>query len=303
MFLTGFPVYFLKEGRIGKMTKKRIGIYLLITFGIVWAMIIVYLLLGGRYDDPEMEFILIFSMLVPTIAVVITRKVTREGLPMTGNGSFMLGIDLKKKKWVYFLLAFTGPILYWDLGILLYYAIFPQAFDPAALDSLGIPSRLLFLIPLSGITSTFLVPAFALGEEIGWRSYLYPKLEELYGTAKAVVIGGIIWGVWHFPAIYAGHNFGHGYFGEPWSGFLVFTLMTIGAGGILFYLTKKTGSVWSAAFMHAASNTFSGATILGLTYSDEKLSGAALESPLRLLILSIPLMLVGIVLTKRMKSA
>lgn len=285
------------------MTKKRIGIYLLITFGIVWAMIIVYLLLGGRYDDPEMEFILIFSMLVPTIAVVITRKVTREGLPMTGNGSFMLGIDLKKKKWVYFLLAFTGPILYWDLGILLYYAIFPQAFDPAALDSLGIPSRLLFLIPLSGITSTFLVPAFALGEEIGWRSYLYPKLEELYGTAKAVVIGGIIWGVWHFPAIYAGHNFGHGYFGEPWSGFLVFTLMTIGAGGILFYLTKKTGSVWSAAFMHAASNTFSGATILGLTYSDEKLSGAALESPLRLLILSIPLMLVGIVLTKRMKSA
>lgn len=283
------------------MTKKRIGIYLLITFGIVWGVLISYLLSGGSYYEPEMEFILLFCMLAPTIGVIVTRKVTHEGFPMTGKDSLLLGIDLKHGKWIWYLLAFIGPIVYWDLGGLLYYALFPQAFDPAALDALGISRNLLFLIPLSGIAGTLLEPSFALGEEIGWRSYLYPKLEELYGTKKAVVLGGIIWGVWHFPAIYAGHNFGHGYAFEPWSGFVVFTLDTIAMGGILFCLTKKTGSVWPAAFMHAANNTFSGATILGLAYSDKNLSGVALESPLRLFILSVPTIMICIFVCRRRK--
>lgn len=290
---------FLQEGD-GKMIKKRIGIYLLITFGLVWGVIISYLLGGGSYDSSEMKFILMFSMLCPTIGVLITRKITKEGFAATGKDSLMLGITFKDKKWVWFLLALVGPIIYFDMGELLYYAIFPQAFDPAALDSLGIPGKLLFLIPLSGISSSVVVSFAALGEEIGWRTYLYPKLEELYGTTKAVIFGGIIWGVWHFPAICAGHNFGHGYFGEPWSGFAVFTVFTMGVGTILYYLTRKTGSVWAAAFMHAANNVFSSFTVLGLTYSDKNLSGAALQSPLRLLILSVPVLMISVFAWRKM---
>ncbi|MCM1162270.1 MAG: CPBP family intramembrane metalloprotease [Roseburia sp.] len=274
------------------MTKKRIGIYLLITFGIVWGMTIGYLLLGGSYQDAAMGLILTLSMLSPAIAVIITRKITKEGLPVTGENSLMLGIDLKNKKWIWFLLAFLIPILYWDLGELLYYAIFPQAFDPAeinrTLEASGIPGRLFMLVPLAGLASSFMVSFGALGEEIGWRTYLYPKLEELYGTTKAVIFGGIIWGVWHFPAIYAGHNFGHGYFLEPWSGFFVFTIDCIATGIMLFYITKKTGSVWAPAFMHAAFNSFSGATIIGMAYSEEKLTGIAAQSPVRLLIIIVP---------------
>ncbi len=282
------------------MTKKRLAIYLLCSFGLVWGVTIAYFLMGGSYDTPAMECILLFSMLSPAISVLITRKLTKEGFSVTGKGSMMLGMDFRNKKWIWYLLAFLLPILYFDLGILLYYMIFPKAFYPAALNTLNIPGSLLFLIPLSGISSAFLVSFGALGEEIGWRGYLYPKLEELYGTKKAVILGGIIWGVWHFPAIYAGHNFGHGYFGEPWSGFLVFTLFTIATGGILFYFTKKTNSVWSAAFLHAANNVFSSSTILGLMYSDKRLSGVALQSPLRLLILSVPVILICIFLCVKM---
>lgn len=284
------------------MTKKRIGIYLLITFGAVWGMTIGYLLLGGSYEDQTMGFILTLSMLTPAIAAIITRKVTKEGLPVTGENSLMLGIDLKNKKWLWFLLAFLIPILYWDLGILFYYVIFPQAFDISALDALGISENMLFLIPFSGISSSFLLSFAALGEEIGWRTYLYPKLEELYGTAKAVIIGGIIWGAWHFPAIYAGHNFGHEYFLEPWSGFFVFTIDTIVMGNILFYITKKTNSVWAPAFMHAAFNTFSGFTILGMAYSEERLSGIGLQSPVRLMLITVPGMIFSIILYSKMKK-
>lgn len=282
------------------MTKKRIGIYLFVAFALTWGTMIPYFLTGHTYLNSGIHFVLSFSMLCPTIATVVTRLVTGEGLAVTGKDSLMLGIDLKNKKWVWFVLALVGPIIYFDLGELLFYGIFPQSFDPAGLDALGIPRKLLFLLPLSGISNAVMISFGALGEEIGWRSYLYPKLEELFGTTKALLLGGIIWSFWHFPAICAGHGFGHGYFGEPWTGFLVFTIDCLASGTIFYYVTKKTGSVWAAAFMHAANNTFSGGTILGMCYSDKNLSGIALQSPVRLLIMEIPLIIIALFLWRRM---
>ena len=283
------------------MTKKRIGIYLLLSFVLTWVVMIPYFLLGGTYESPTIHFILTYSMLCPAIAVLITRMVTREGLAVTGKNSLMLGLDLKNKKWIWFVLALVGPIIYFDLGKLLFFGIFPQAFDPAGLDALGVPKKLLFLLPFSGISNAVMICFGALGEEIGWRSYLYPKLEELFGTTKALFFGGVIWGIWHFPAICGGHGFGHGYFGEPWTGFLVFTLDTLAAGTIFCYVMKKTGSVWAAAFMHAANNTFSSGTVLGMTFSEKNLTGAALQSPLRLLIMEIPLIIIAIIIWRKMK--
>ena len=277
-----------------KIIRKRVIIYTILTFLLVWGVMIPYLICGGKYNSKAMELMLIYSMLCPALSVIITRKITNEGYDMTGPKSMKLGIDLRNKKWIFYILAFILPIVYFDLGELIYYAIFPKTLDFSQLNNLGIPKKLLFLLPLSVIASTFIFSFGALGEEIGWRGYLYPKLEELFGTTKAVIIGGIIWGVWHYPALYAGHNFGHNYIGEPWTGFIVFTIFTIVVGAILYYFTKRTDSVWGAAFMHAANNAFSSATILGLAYSDKKISGLALESPIRLLIISIPVIILGI---------
>ena len=277
-----------------KIIRKRVIIYTILTFLLVWGVMIPYSICGGKYNSKAMELMLIYSMLCPALSVIITRKITNEGYDMTGPKSMKLGIDLRNKKWIFYILAFILPIVYFDLGELIYYAIFPKTLDFSQLNNLGIPKKLLFLLPLSVIASTFIFSFGALGEEIGWRGYLYPKLEELFGTTKAVIIGGIIWGVWHYPALYAGHNFGHNYIGEPWTGFIVFTIFTIVVGAILYYFTKRTDSVWGAAFMHAANNAFSSATILGLAYSDKKISGLALESPIRLLIISIPVIILGI---------
>lgn len=285
-----------------KIIRKRVIIYTILTFLLVWGVMIPYLICGGKYNSKAMELMLIYSMLCPALSVIITRKITNEGYDMTGPKSMKLGIDLRNKKWIFYILAFILPIVYFDLGELIYYAIFPKTLDFSQLNNLGIPKELLFLLPLSVIASTFIFSFGALGEEIGWRGYLYPKLEEIFGTTKAVIIGGIIWGVWHYPAIYAGHNFGHDYIGEPWTGFIVFTIFTIVVGAILYYFTKCTDSVWVAAFMHAANNAFSSATILGLAYSDKKISGLALESPLRLLIISIPVIILGILVIIRLEK-
>lgn len=284
------------------MTKKRIGIYILLSFGIVWGMTIPYIMAGGKYEDPAMSFILAMSMLAPAVSVVITRLVTKEGFAMTGKGSMILGIDLKDKKWVWYLVALILPIIYFEAGFLLYYGIFPEAFDVSGWDKLEIPGNLVFLVPIYVISSSVILSFLALGEEIGWRSYLYPKLEELYGTGKAVVIGGIIWGVWHFPGIYAGHNFGHGYWGEPFSGFFVFTIFTIAVGTILFFITKKTGSIWPAAFMHAVNNSAIGSSILGAAYNDSNLSGIALEKIFMMSIIFVPVIIIACVICGVMRK-
>ena len=129
------------------MTKKRIGIYLLLTFALTWGVMLPFFLLGGSYENPAVHFVLTYSMLCPAIAVLITRKVTGEGWAVTGKDSLLLGLDLKNKKWIWFVLALVGPIVYLDLGDLLFYGMFPQAFDPDVLDALGVPRKLLFLLP------------------------------------------------------------------------------------------------------------------------------------------------------------
>lgn len=65
----------------------------------------------------------------------------------------------------------------------------------------------LVVILIQSAIAVLLVPffnvIFALGEEIGWRGFLLPRLEPL-GQWKAILVSGIIWGIWHAPVIAQG---------------------------------------------------------------------------------------------------
>lgn len=53
------------------------------------------------------------------------------------------------------------------------------------------------------IISTVAIGLFsAWGEEYGWRGYLLPKLTNAYGKTKATMIVGIVWGLFHIPAVF-----------------------------------------------------------------------------------------------------
>ena len=55
----------------------------------------------------------------------------------------------------------------------------------------------------TGLVAITLAPAinmfFALGEEAGWRGYMMPRLKERFGLLNGRMLGGVIWGVWHWP--------------------------------------------------------------------------------------------------------
>jgi uncharacterized protein len=90
---------------------------------------------------------------------------------------------------------------------------------------------------------------FAFGEEWGWRGYLLQKLLPL-GQWPALIICGVIWGLWHLPVILLGYNYPL----YPHTGWL-FMLVLCVLLGILFGWTRlATGSIWPAVIAHGALN-------------------------------------------------
>ncbi len=217
----------------------------------------------GRFDYIDAEgsltgignmFAALF-MLMPAVAALITGKATGEGMKLTGKGSLMLGIDFSNKKWIFFLIACLMPWIINEIGAAADMIIF-DGFDRQTINSEEFApyKEIVPLFPALSISSAVIGSFGGLGEELGWRAYMMPKLEKKTGIIPSVITGGIIWSAWHWPLIHHGHSFGIDYPGYPWAGPLAFTAFCIFENAFLTYLTKKTCSVWPAAFAHAVNN-------------------------------------------------
>jgi membrane protease YdiL (CAAX protease family) len=112
-----------------------------------------------------------------------------------------------------------------------------------------------------------------MGEEIGWRGFLLPKLLPL-GQWKAILISGVIWGVWHAPAILQGHN----YPGYPILGVFMMILFCIALGAVMSWLYLATRSTWAPAFGHGAVNAWGGLPLIFLVAGYNPLWGGTIAS-------------------------
>jgi len=208
--------------------------------------------------------LLVCSMAAPAVAHIVTRVVTGEGWK-----NLYLRPRLRAS-WRYWGLAWLGTPLLILMGAGLYFVLFPQYLDtklstiqqlmdqtatstgqpvpfgPGILVVLQI-AQAIVVAPLTNGWATF-------GEEFGWRAYLLHKLMPL-GGRRAVLLLGVIWGVWHWPVIAMGFNYGLDYAGAPWLGLLVMTWFTVVLGTYLAWVTLKSRSVWPAVIGHAAINS------------------------------------------------
>jgi membrane protease YdiL (CAAX protease family) len=134
---------------------------------------------------------------------------------------------------------------------------------------------------------------FAMGEELGWRGFLLPHLMPL-GQWKALLISGLIWGVWHAPAIAQGHN----YPDHPILGILLMTVFCILLGIIIGWMYLKARSPWVAALAHGSVNAWAGLPYLFLKPGFDTALGGTLTSLPGFLVMGI--FVVWLVLTKRL---
>jgi uncharacterized protein len=255
------------------LERRRITIFLAFAFGISWLAGLVVFLTGGLTDSPEiapgltLAFILIASvyMWAPAFANILTRIITHEGWRHS-----LLRPKIKKG-WGYWLAAWTLPAVFTIMGAAVFYALFSETFDPnlERLDVMlpeGALSPWTFIL-FQTIQAVVIAPLingfFTFGEEFGWRGYLLPKLMPL-GGRSAVLILGLIWGVWHWPVIAMGRNYGTNYTGWPWFGMLAMVWFTLVAGVFLAWVTLRSASVWPAVIAHAAINGIAGIAVLPL---------------------------------------
>lgn len=255
-----------------KLDLKRILIFVGFAFGLAWIIGLIVYLTGGLENSPELipgskitlavVLLAVGYMGAPAVANLLTRLVTREGWQETWLRPKL------KQGWPYWVAGWVVPSVMTILGAVAFFALFPQYFDPSltqlqdmmaqASAPVSINPWLIVVIQtLTGILISPLVNSlFTFGEEFGWRGYLLQKLLPL-GERKAMILLGVIWGVWHWPVIAMGHNYGLDYAGAPWLGMLAMVWFTFVIGTFLCWITLRGGSVWPAVIGHAAINGIS----------------------------------------------
>ena len=283
-----------------KVQLRRLIIYLVLAFGLAWGYEFIFIGNGFVWDmkDPDcvkMISLVSLGMLAPAIAHVLTRAYTKERFKPAGKDSMMLGINLDDGKWKVFLFAILLPLVYSATADLLLCISTPDVFDTNVLPDSGMPNSMALLIPASAIINGVFISFAAFGEEFGWRAYMMPKLKSLMGKYPALIVGGIIWGLWHAPLTCVGHNFGTDYPGFPYVGIILMCLSCILLGGILTYVTEKTGSVWPATFLHGVNNA--SPSIVAAFMNTEKLSQVPLYK--QMVCVMIPFVLIILVLEIR----
>ena len=241
--------------------KSRVVKYL------VWTFVLAYILqfgVGLLYQSGNTmigQLVLAGMMFVPMLGVLL-------------SGGKLSGMGWKpqiKKNIKTILIAWFAPIVLTAIGAALYFMIFPGHFDLSGsafaanagsealeqLEAQGLTYPMYILTCIIGcITYAPLVNGFlAMGEEIGWRGFLYPQLKAKFGRRKGWILGGFIWGAWHWPSIWLiGYEYGTEYFGFPVVGMLLFCVFAIAIGIFCDWLYERSESIWLPSILHGAVN-------------------------------------------------
>ena len=240
--------------------KKRLFNYLALAFALTWIPVFVLLAMGYPYSSIAFFVCLFCVMLMPALSSILTRLVTKEGFK-----DLMLRPKFRGHL-RYYLAGWLLPGVLILAAAALYFAVFPRTFDSSLsvlkmvfikqLATRSIGTIILMQMALGWLAAPFINFIPALGEELGWRGYMLPKLCALLGTKKAIPVSGIIWGLWHAPMIAAGHNYGTGYWGWPVTGILAMVVFSMAYGSFLAWLTLRSGSALPAALAHGGLNGF-----------------------------------------------
>lgn len=151
-----------------------------------------------------------------------------------------------------------------SLSLILFVFIIPILFYSVAyiLSILLFDGNLSFnwLIGVTNIPIWFLValPFGPIGEELGWRGFMLPKLLEKHSIIKSTFLVGLAWGIWHLASFtFPGAAIPSFLEVSVWTILLYFT-NTIALSFIFTYVYFKTrGSVFYAILLHAFFNAAS----------------------------------------------
>lgn len=292
------------------MDKKKVIKFVVITLLISWTIQIIVSLY--MVNNPGMTGTMVFQvglaicMFIPLIAALISKANFRS---MGWKPKFKGNLG-----WLLF--AAYGMIPLVIAGAALFFLMFPDFFDTtgsylfaqseaagvdlaAELERSGMSYQ---TYVLTGLPMFLLAPfiniSTAIGEEAGWRGFLYPELNKKFGRASTWLIGGIIWAIFHFPCIIlGGYEYGFDYIGSPWLGLIVFTVFCITAGIIEEIVFSKTKCIWYAALLHGSINAIASMPVLFANANNSDLNKYMILGPLpNGIIAGLPMIILAVIM-------
>lgn len=255
------------------INRKKIGLYLLLSYGISWLTATILYLSGMGLDGiASMAVVAVFYMGGPAVATFIIQKIIYKERFKECGWSF----DKKAAKWL-----FITPLLFLAFITLAFmivallgntqlvsefgqinlsknsfleqlFSLMPGNADNAKLPNLpDIPPILLLIMMifggmLTGVTANL---PFMFGEEFGWRGLLLKETRGLGFTHSSLFIG-VVWGLWHLPLILMGHNYPH----YPYWGIAMMCLFTVAISPLFSYVRLKSKTILGACMLHGMIN-------------------------------------------------
>lgn len=196
------------------------------------------------------EWLYMVLMWIPALAAIVANCVSfrESGEPFSVKKLFAKG-GFRKCRLRYVLLGCLLPLVYLLVPYMVYWLLYPENY---AYHGVSLTLVLKDILPVL-VLGTFMSLLSALGEEIGWRGFMVPALYERLGLNRALLISSLFWCCWHLPLLIGG-----GYMpGTPlWYRLPAFVLCIFPVGVMAGLLTLESGSVWPAAFLHAAHNNY-----------------------------------------------
>ncbi len=241
--------------------KKQERTYLLLVIGICYILGITGLFTNNGEENVVFDILQKLFTTFPVLCAFLTRKLLHD------KEKVWFSVKVWKD-WKMWLACAVIPSVLIGIGAAAYYLVFPQEYSgvfnygalvnltgATAEGTMTVEGPIGFWLVVTLIAAVFIpIQLLELGEEIGWRGYVLPKQIRLYGTAKAVLINGLMWGVAHMPLIYFGFNYSLENPFAPWSNMLVMMLVCIVTGIIMSYVTVKTKNCMYAAIIHGVFN-------------------------------------------------
>lgn len=244
-------------------------IFLPVAFGLSW-LAALPLWLGGGLTSGPFRILATIMMFTPTLGVLAVwaskrtpfRQWAREtGLtfgPRPGR-TVLVMVGAWLGTLVVIALALLASVALGLITLDFHFRTFEAAMRAqGAHVPLSVGTLVLVQLVAGAVASPLLnaIPTF--GEEWGWRGWLLPNLVSRFGTARALVLSGVIWGLWHAPLTLLGYNYPNL---GPWA--MPYFVVTCVFIGILFgWMRLRTGSVWPSVVAHGTLNGFAGAILL-----------------------------------------
>jgi membrane protease YdiL (CAAX protease family) len=243
--------------------------FVVVTFGSAW-LIALPLWLGDGISDPLFPAVAVAVMFTPALGSLVAMTVVeRRRDVFRGWGMWPI---VRPGRWFLYLgLGLVIPVVLVLAALLTgswlgqYHADFLGA--GGLIDILEQHGADVGMIPVwilvasqfvSVIVGAFVNTIPALGEEVGWRGWLLPRLMT-WGAVPAIAASGVLWGLWHAPLILLGYNYPTA---PGWTGVLMMTGMCTLVGGILAWLRIRSASVWPAALAHGSLNASVGLSLV-----------------------------------------